>query len=125
MHPTRAQLEGPQRSAGLPALFSEKAAEDQRGGKAKSQGTLGLSQDPTTQALRPHTQWCLRGGTHVRPGEPLLRLEELTGSCSGRPRAAWLSQAPGRPWVRGKSQTEFCSSHLPPHHAVVDTDPHK
>lgn len=36
-------------SAGLPAPFSEKLARAQRGRKAKSPGTLGLSQDLTMQ----------------------------------------------------------------------------
>ena len=36
VRPTRAQLEGPRRSAGPPSQFSEKAAEAQRGRKAKS-----------------------------------------------------------------------------------------
>lgn len=51
MRPTRAQVEGPRRSAGPLAPFSEKPAGAQRGRKAKSHGPLGLSQDQNHAGL--------------------------------------------------------------------------
>ena len=55
MCPTRVQLEGPRRSGGPPALFSEKPAGAQRGRKAKSQGDTGAESRPNHAGLKtPH-----------------------------------------------------------------------
>lgn len=81
----------------------------QRGGKAESHGTLGLSQDQNHTGLETLHPEAASEEEATAPNR-----EILPGGWGERPCATWLSPAQGaRPWAKGKSQAKFCSSQPP------------